>query len=74
MNDLLHAANSNLDADSRMLIANLSSVETDFDREHGIRMISPNHWQSAKHKLFGYSTVRQVRSAIKRKLAKKAAR
>jgi len=58
---------------TNILIQNLSEVITDFDKANQVTMVSPNNWSSHKHKLFGYSTCRQLRNAIKRKLDKQQA-
>lgn len=59
-----------IESDSRMLARNLNEVVTDFDAVHGVRMVHPNSWASAKHKLFGYSTKQQLVNAINRKISK----
>ncbi len=56
-------------AENRMLRQNLAERVTAWDAQNGVRMVQPNHWESRKHRLFGYATARQLRGAIRRKLA-----
>jgi hypothetical protein len=68
-NEGLKAGLMDSEENKKLLRSNMSNY-SDTHMGHKIEMVSPNHYRCPSLKLFGYSSVRQLKNAIAKKVAK----